>query len=106
MRATKLLLGARIKELRKRRGLTQDQLAEQVDLATRYVSQIEVGRNAPSLEVIDNIAHVLGVEIKSLFDFSHLDPDVVAPTTLRQNFEGLHESDRRLLYRIAELMKE
>ncbi len=106
MRTTKELLGARIKELRKRRGLTQDQLAEQVDLATRYISLIEVGRSAPSLETIDNIARVLEVELKVMFDFMHLDPDAVATKGLEESLEGIDEGNRRLLYRIAALMKE
>lgn len=106
MRTTRQLLGARIKELRKKRGLTQDQLAELVDLATRYISLIEVGRNAPSLETIDNLAQALGVELKVLFDFSHLDPDAIAPEALERNLGGLDDANRRLLYRLAGLMKE
>jgi len=50
MKTTRALLGARIKELRKLRQITQEQLAEKVDLATRYISLIEVGRSSPSLE--------------------------------------------------------
>ena len=106
MRTTRQLLGARIKELRKRRGLTQDQLAEQVDLATRYISLIEVGRSSPSLETMENIARVLSVELKVLFDFVHLDAESVAPKVLEQSLEGIDESNLRLLFRIAGLMKE
>jgi len=53
MKTTRALLGARIKELRKLRQITQEQLAEKVDLATRYISLIEVGRSSPSLETIE-----------------------------------------------------
>lgn len=106
MRTTKQLLGARIKELRKNRGMTQDQLAERVDLATRYISLIEVGRSSPSLETIENIARALEVELKVLFDFLHLDPDAVASKGLEKSLDGISESNRQLLYRIAALMKE
>lgn len=106
MRTTRQLLGARIKELRKRRGMTQDQLAERVDLAPRYISLIEVGRSSPSLETIENIARVLEVELKVLFDFVHLDPDKVKPKDFAESLEGIDEDNRRLLYRIAGLMKE
>lgn len=106
MRTTRQLLGARIKELRKRRGLTQDKLAEEVDLAPRYISLIEVGRGTPSLDAIENIARVLEVELKVLFDFGHLDPEAVTPKALEKSLKGMDEDDRRLLYRIAGLMKE
>lgn len=105
-RTTKQLLGARIKELRKSRGMTQDQLAERVDLATRYISLIEVGRSSPSLETIENIARALEVELKTLFDFLHLDPDAIASKGLENSLDGISESNRQLLYRIAAIMKE
>ena len=106
MKTARQLLGARIKELRKHRGLTQDQLAERVDLATRYISLIEVGRSSPSLEAIENIARILGVELKTLFDFKHLDPEALKPKELEKLFETIDEENRQLLYRIASLMKE
>lgn len=106
MKSTRELLGARIKELRKKRGLTQDQLAERVDLATRYISLIEVGRSSPSLDTLENIAGVFEVQLKVLFDFMHLDPDHVSASGLEKSLEGIDEGDRRLLYRIATLMKE
>lgn len=106
MKTIQGLLGARIKELRKRKGLTQDQLAEQVDLASRYISLIEGGKSSPSLEVIARIASALGVEAKELFDFMHLDPERTSPEGLEKNLEGIDEGNRRLLYRIARLMKE
>lgn len=104
MKTTRELLGARIKELRKRKGITQEQLAEKVDLATRYISLIEVGRSSPSLETIENIASTLEVELKDLFDYMHLDPERVAPKELGKSLEEIDETSRKLLYRIARLM--
>lgn len=104
MKTTRELLGARIKELRKRKGLTQDQIAEKVDLAPRYISLIEVGRSSPSLETIENIARVLEVDLRDLFDFSHLDPEATTPEELSSVLEGLNEPNRQLLSRIARLL--
>lgn len=104
MKTTRELLGARIKELRKRKGITQEQLAEKVDLATRYISLIEVGRSSPSLETIENIASTLEVELQDLFDYMHLDPERVTPQELGKSLEEIDEASRKLLYRIARLM--
>lgn len=71
MKTTKELLGARIKEVRKSRKISQEQLSEKVDVDPRYISRIEVGRSYPSLETLENIARALEVEVKELFDFSH-----------------------------------
>lgn len=106
MKTTKQLLGARIKELRKKRGLTQDQLAEMVDLAPRYVSLIEVGKGSPSLETIENVSRALAVDLKTLFDFMHLDDDAVSAGNLEKDLSELAEGNRRLIYRIVNLMQE
>ena len=106
MRTAKQLLGARVKELRKGKGITQDQLAERVGLATRYISMIEVGRSSPSLETVENIARALDVQMKVLFDFAHLDPEATSPEGLDRHFEGVDENHRQLLFRIASIMKE
>jgi transcriptional regulator with XRE-family HTH domain len=104
MKTTRELLGARIKELRKQKGLTQEQLAERVDLAARYISLIEVGRSSPSLETIDSIAATLGVELKELFDFVHLDPLAVAPDQMVKKLATVDERDRQILSRLMEWM--
>lgn len=104
MKSTRELLGARIKELRKQKGLTQEQLAEHVDLAARYISLIEVGRSSPSLETIDSIAATLGVELKELFDFMHLDPGSVAPDRMMKKLDTIEARDRQILCRLMEWM--
>jgi transcriptional regulator with XRE-family HTH domain len=101
MKITRELLGGRIKELRKIRGLTQEQLAEQVDLATRYISLIEVGRSSPSLETMENIARALGVEIKDLFEFAHLQAGGVKIEEIEQLLAGADEEKKRMIMKIV-----
>ena len=69
---TKKLLGKRIKELRKQQNLTQEKLAEMIDLETTSLSGIESGRHYPSLPTLEKIARHLSVDMETIFDFSHL----------------------------------
>ena len=69
---TKKLLGKRIKELRKQQNLTQEKLAEMIDLETTSLSGIESGRHYPSLPTLEKIATHLSVDMETIFDFSHL----------------------------------
>lgn len=101
MKSTRELLGSRIKELRKVRSLTQEQLAEQVDLATRYISLIEVGRSSPSLETMENLARALGVEIKDLFEFAHLQAGGVKVEEIEQLLAGTDEEKKRMIMKIV-----
>ncbi len=67
--STKELLGVRIQELRKIRGLTQDQLSEKVGIDAKHISRIEVGRSFPSLDTLEKLANALKVELSSFFEF-------------------------------------
>ncbi|MFH1671888.1 MAG: helix-turn-helix transcriptional regulator [Pseudomonadota bacterium] len=85
MKTTKKLLGARIKELRRARRLSQAQLAEKIDIDPKHLSRIEVGRSYPSLDRLDKIANALDIEMKDLFEFEHL----VADKELKKNIDKL-----------------
>ena len=72
MQTSKELLGARIREVRKLRHLSQERLAEKVGVEPKQISRIEGGKSAPSLDTLGAIAKHLQVEMKDLFDFRRL----------------------------------
>ena len=61
-------LGKRIAFLRQKAGLTQAQLAEKAGYSIEFVSLVERGINAPSVEGCGRIAKTLKVSVKDLFD--------------------------------------
>jgi len=70
MENTKELLGAQIREIRKARGLTQEQLAEMIDVEQKHVSRIESGKNYPSIDRLEKMAAALNASLtnsRSLF---------------------------------------
>lgn len=73
MKSTKQLLGARIKELRKKAKISQEELAEKIGINYKNLSRIEAGRGYPTLETLETIAKVLNLEIRDFFEFQHLD---------------------------------
>jgi len=54
-------LGERIREHRKHRGLTQENLAESLELSVAYVSLIERGGRNPPYTTVVAIARALGI---------------------------------------------
>lgn len=66
------VFGRRIRELRKRRGLSQAQLAEAAQVTPLTISNIERGVNPPSFQRIEHLAEALDVEIRELFLFTEL----------------------------------
>lgn len=65
-------LGKRIQYLRQQRGLSQEKLAEAIDIATTSLSYIETGRGFMTLATLEKLAKVLDVEIYEIFQFSTL----------------------------------
>lgn len=65
----RLLLGKRIKYLRRLKNLTQAQLAERASLSINYISQVETGEASPTLRTLLKLAQELNVEMKDLSHF-------------------------------------
>ena len=60
-------IGKRIKECRERLGLTQEQFAEKVGMATNYISTVERGASFPRCENLITILNGLGVTADAIF---------------------------------------
>lgn len=69
--ALKKDIGRRIKEIRKKRGLSQEKLSELVDIEQNTLSYIETGNNFCTAETLEKIITALEIEPQELFDFGH-----------------------------------
>ena len=61
-------IGSFIKELRKEKGLTQEQFAEQFNVSRRTVSRWETGSNLPDLDILIEMADYYNIELRELLD--------------------------------------
>jgi transcriptional regulator with XRE-family HTH domain len=100
MENTKELLGARIKEIRKARGLTQEQLAEMIDVEQKHVSRIESGKNYPTIDRLEKISAALNVPLMGFFDFLHLEDDDEVAVNLEAMLMELDRDSRKIAYRL------
>lgn len=100
MENTKELLGARIKEIRKARGLTQEQLAEMIDVEQKHVSRIESGKNFPTIDRLEKIAAALNVPLMGFFDFLHLEEADAGVVDLEAMLMELDGNSRKIAYRL------
>ena len=62
-------LGLNVSYYRRKRGLTQEQLAELLNIERNHVSNVELAKAGVSLDVIFRIADVLEVPVHRLFEF-------------------------------------
>lgn len=61
-----MALGAQLRALRRSRGLTQEALAEQLQVTPRYLAGIERGERNLTLDSVDALAEQLDVEARAL----------------------------------------
>lgn len=60
-------IGERIKRVRKQRGLTQEQLAEIMEISSRNLSNIELGNSFPKPETLEKFLSALNITTQTLF---------------------------------------
>ena len=60
------IFGERIEAARKKKGLTQEELAEIVGVSQSMINHIEKGRKKPSLDIAVALADEFGVTVDSL----------------------------------------
>jgi transcriptional regulator with XRE-family HTH domain len=68
MSPTPKQMGARIRRLRKGKGMSQAILAKRAHLTRVYITRLEAGRQDPSLSTINALAKGLGVPVTALLE--------------------------------------
>lgn len=100
MENNRVLLGMRMKEIRKARQMSQEQVSDKVGISPKHLSRVEMGKGYPSLETLEKIASVLQVELKEFFDFDAYKGDLVTTDSITQMFDALDEPRKRIAYKI------
>lgn len=96
-------LGAKIKRLRQKRGFTQEQFAEKIDIATRTLSGIETGENFLTADTLEKILDVLNVSSSELFSIDHIKPEKELISEIINDVQNL--KDRQKIETIYKLIK-
>ena len=61
-------LGARLRALRKQRGMSQEKLGERSDLSGKFIGEVERGEKSISMDSLFRVAQALGVHFQDLTD--------------------------------------
>ncbi len=103
--------GARVKELRKRKGITQVELAKALGVTQRGISYYENEADNPSMEIIEKIARALAVSKRLLVEYDEQPlPDELKPIrSLQQKMRvvpKLPAEDQRYLVRTIDMLAQ
>ena len=102
----KKILGQKIKRLRHKKGLTQEQFAEQINIATRTLAGIEIGENFISAQTLENIINYTGITIDDFFTSSHLRPTEELLNDINLYIESVKNDREKIetIYRVVKLL--
>ncbi len=95
-------LGEKVKRLRKRRGLTQEQLAELIEISPRNLSNIELGITFAKAETLEKIVKSLNTTTQELFANDHIKTNEELIEKINQYINAIQNntSQLELVYKI------
>lgn len=98
--------GEFLKQLRKDKGLTQEQLAEQFFVSGRTVSRWETGSNMPDLSILVELADFYEVDIREIIDGERRSEsmDYETKDTLKKVAEYTAEEKKKLRNKMADML--
>ena len=86
-------LGEKIKQLRKSKGISQEELASMLKINRNYLSRIETGKSEPTSSILKNIAEIFSVDLNSLLDIIDEDKNTDKIKYIVDNCRYLHDKD-------------
>ena len=102
-------IGARIRKLREKKGLSQGDIERSTGLLRCYTSRVENGHTVPSLETLERFAAALDLPLHELFYVGDENPPAPNPNA-RKSLEELAEDegkdglDARFLLKLKSLL--
>ena len=100
------LIGERIKQTRKAKGMTQEFLAEKLGVSIGYVSQIERGVTKISLDLLGAVSAILSCDVSELVKESALGSEHYRERELANEFAMLDMKKKKFLISVIRAMKE
>ena len=99
-------LGERIYEIRKKRKLTQSELAEMVGISNTYLSHIENGSKNMSMDTFIDIVNALGVTADELLIDNIYTGDMLLGDKISEVLKGCSAYEKRVMLDILTAIKK
>lgn len=99
------LIGRRINELRTQQSITQEQLAEMVNVSVPYICYIETAKRKPSLETLIGISNALGVTLDEILAGNLIHNPTDYQTDIDLLLSECSQNEKRLIFEMIRSMQ-
>ena len=106
MPVNRYALGERIYEARKKRKMTQSDLAEKAGISNTYLSHIENGSKNMSMDTFIDIANALGVTADELLIDNILNKDMHYSDRLSELLIGCSSYEKKVILEVVDALKD
>lgn len=96
-----MLVGARLRELRRSKKLTQADIHERTGLLSCYISRVENGHTVPSIETLQKLAGALRIPLYQIFYIEESPERPKVPQARNDKLWGCSRRDARNLNRFC-----
>ncbi len=100
------MTGKRIKEARERRNITQEELADMINMSATHISVIERGIKVPKLDTFVAIANALEISCDELLSDSIEHPKFIIPDEVSKAITNLSPKDRNKIIKMIKIYVE
>ena len=96
------IIGKRLKESRKKKGLTQEKLAELMNVSIAYLSKVETGKIHINLERLSQICNILGVTEGEILNGVSNNSSTYLNSEFNELLRNCSAEKQKLIYKISQ----
>ena len=100
------IIGERLKKARIDKNMTQEKLAEQIDVSVAFLSRVERGTSHINLKRLTQICEILGVSEGSILNGVSSNSDNYRASEFNNILNSVSSDKQKLIYKIAKVISE
>ncbi|MCM1285434.1 MAG: helix-turn-helix domain-containing protein [Acetobacter sp.] len=98
------LIGSRIRKFRKKAKLTQEKLAELMEVTPGYISQIELAKSAPNLETLAKLCAILDCDLYYVISGAIISENNYLMSEFDEKFLLLSDDHRQIVIDLIDVL--
>ena len=100
------IIGERLKKARIDKNMTQEKLAEQIDVSVAFLSRVERGTSHINLKRLTQICEILGVSEGSILNGVSSNSDNYLASEFNNILNSVSSDKQKLIYKTAKVISE
>ncbi len=98
------LIGKRIREARTKKGISQEELSEMLEVTVTYISRVERGATKPNLVRLSQISIALETPIEKLITGTNVKNNIYLKKEFQELLSKCTPEKQKLIYNIAKIV--